>query len=230
MKGPEQFHPVPPEFHPFHEEADGVLVEEYLIPPGAQGPEQVFGEQNGEPPSQNPQLATPHYRIVAFYDEMPTHRKRKSRAGKQAVEAEPPLSSFVENQNTSLDQEAPTFRPAHLPGHFPTAQEVTRLEKLERRRAQKRVVNKRWRDRHPEAVQRQIQSYHRTPQRVVYDAEYYRDHRDQPEFQNRRRLSNHNWREKKKATDPLYFERERQARQERLRKKSVPPVSPATTP
>ena len=48
------------------------------------------------------------------------------------------------------NQEDHQIRPAHTPGHFPTVEEVTRLVKLERRRAKMRETSKRWREQHPE--------------------------------------------------------------------------------
>ena len=38
---------------------------------------------------------------------------------------------------------------AHTPGHFPTDEEITRLERFERRRVQNQEAQKRWRQRYP---------------------------------------------------------------------------------
>ena len=61
------------------------------------------------------------------------------------------------------------IRPAHTPGHFPTAEEVTRLENLEQHRAQQnREYQKRWRENHPEAHLQQVLKWQKSPEGKAY--------------------------------------------------------------
>lgn len=170
---------------------------------------------------------------VAFLSEMPTGLERRSRGSRASranvpAPAESLLPGPDENQPTPLNQEDQVFRPAHGSGHFPTAEEIARLEKLERRRLQDREARKLWRARHPEAANSWAQNH--KAEQVVYQAAYYREHKEQSEFRNRRNLTKRNQYKRKKASDPEFSKRQWQATKERQRMKSAPPGSPETTP